>query len=225
MKEDEDMKNKKLVISFDFDGVIVTQMNSWGLIREMKGMPEGKLEEYASGEINGKEFRDSEHLIFKQYNLVLDDFIQAGKKEKFHSGVKETISELSKRGYILFINSAGPRPTILTALRQFRPQPFKYVYSMIPLFDVNNIFYDTYVPFEDDNHDVDKIKVLKDVAAKENVPVESIIHVGDGVTDISCFKLGIGISFNSHNAKVVQSAQYNLKKFEELPFVIEKIFE
>ena len=54
-------KLKKKVISFDFDGVIVTQMNSWGLIREMKQMPEGRIDDYAKGIINGKEFRNSSH--------------------------------------------------------------------------------------------------------------------------------------------------------------------
>lgn len=211
------------VISFDFDGVLVNQMNSWGLIRDMKGMPEGRIDEYASGKINGKAFRDTEHLIFREFNLVYDDFIKAGNKEELHSQVVKTIMGLYQRGYIMFINSAGPRPTILTVLKRFRPQPFKYVYSMIPLFDVNNVFYDTYLPFEDENYDVDKVKVLREVAQKEEVPMESIIHVGDGVTDIKCFNKCIGISFNSHSSKVVASAQYNLENFEDLIAIVEKI--
>lgn len=211
------------VISFDFDGVIVTQMNSWGLIREMKGMPEGRLEEYGSGKINGKEFRDSEHILFKQFNLTYNDFIEAGKREQLHPNVKETINTLRQKGYILFINSAGPRPTILTVLRQFQTQPFKYVFSMIPLFDTNNVFYDTLVPFEDSNHDVDKVKVLAEVAEKEDVPIDSIIHVGDGITDVSCFKKCIGVSFNSHSTKVIQNAKYNLENFADLVELVGKI--
>ncbi|MHA1266313.1 MAG: HAD family hydrolase [Candidatus Helarchaeota archaeon] len=214
---------KKYVISFDFDGVITTQMNSWGLIREMKGMPEGRIEEYGKGKINGKEFRDSEHIIFRKFNLRYEDFIHAGEKEKLHPGVKETIEALHTKGCILFINSAGPRPTILTVLRRFHPQPFKYVYSMVPLFDVNNLFYDTYLPFEDENYDVDKVQVLREVAKKENVSVKSIIHVGDGVTDIPCFREGIGVSFNSHSSKVIQSADYNINTFNELMELIEKL--
>ncbi|NVM56052.1 MAG: HAD family hydrolase [Candidatus Helarchaeota archaeon] len=215
------MKHK--VISFDFDGVIVDQMNSWGLIRDIKGIPEGKIEEYSKGLISGKEFRDSEHVLFKQCNLRYEDFIQAGKQEKFHPRVKETIVKLSQKGYVLFVNSAGPRPTILTVLRRFQPQAFKYIFSMVPLFDVNNVFYDTQLLYEDENRDVDKVKVLEVVAQKENVPIESIIHVGDGVTDISCFKKCVGVSFNSHNPKVVQSAQYNLENFEDLVSLLEKL--
>lgn len=214
---------KKIIISFDFDGVIVTQMNSWGLIREIKGVPEGRLEDYAKRRINGKEFRDSEHTLFIQHKLCYEDFIQAGKQEQFHQNVYETIGKLQKKGCIMCINSAGPRPTILMVLRRFQPQPFKYVYSMIPLFDVNNIFYDTYLPFEDENRDVDKVRVMQEIATKEEAPLESIVHVGDGVTDIPCFKLGIGISFNSHNPKVVQSAKYNMTDFKELIPLIEKI--
>ena len=216
-------KVTKRVISFDFDGVIVEQMNSWGFIRDMKGMPEGRIEEYGSGKINGREFRDTEHIIFKKHNLVYDDFIKAGNEEKLHPQVMETITELVKQGYIMFVNSAGPRPTILTVLKRFRPQPFKYVFSMVPLFDVNNIFYDTHLPFEDENHDVDKVNVLREVAKREEVPIESIIHIGDGVTDIKCFKKCIGISFNSHSSKVVQSAQYNLEKFGDLIAILETI--
>lgn len=213
----------KRVISFDFDGVIVTQMNSWGLIREIKGIPEGRLEEYANRLINGKEFRDTEHLLFREYNLCYDDFIQAGKQEELHLNVYESIVALYERGHILCINSAGPRPTILTVLRRFQPQPFKHVYSMIPLFDTNNVFYDTYLPFEDNNRDVDKVRVMQKIARLEEVPIESIIHVGDGVTDIPCFNLGIGISFNSHSSKVVQSAQYNITDFKELISFIDSL--
>jgi phosphoserine phosphatase len=218
------MKKHK-VISFDFDGVLVTQMNSWGLIREIKGIPEGNLEDYAKGVINGKEFRDSEHILFKKSNLRYEDFILAGTKETFHPHVKETIEALFHKGYVLLINSAGPRPTILTVLRCFDPQPFKYVFSMVPLFDINNIFYDTYLPFEDANHDVDKVRILQEVVKKENVPLESIVHVGDGTTDIPCFKLCVGVSFNSHSKKVVQSARYNLEKFEDLVSFVDGLNE
>ncbi len=216
---------KHRVISLDFDGVIVDQINSWGLIREIKKIPEGKIEEYAKGIVNGKEFRESEHILFKKHNLRYEDFIEAGKREKFHTGVKATIEKLHKEGYILFVNSAGPRPVILTVLRRFQPQAFKYVYSMVPLFDVDNVFYDTHLPYEDENFDVDKVKVLEVVAEKENVPIESIVHVGDGVTDIACFKKCIGVSFNSHNQKVVQSAKYNIQKFEELVPLLAKLNE
>ncbi|MFX1293400.1 MAG: haloacid dehalogenase-like hydrolase [Promethearchaeota archaeon] len=213
------------VISFDFDGVIVNQVNSWGLIREILGIPEGRIKSYIKGTINGKQFRDSEHILFKQYNLRYEHFIQAGKQEQFHPNVKETIEESFHKGYILLINSAGPRPIILTVLRRFQPSTFKYIFSMIPLFDINNYFYDTYLPFEDDNYDMDKVKVLELVAKRENIPVESIIHVGDGFTDISCFKKCIGVSFNSHNQKVIQSAQYNLENFKDLIPLIQKLNE
>jgi phosphoserine phosphatase len=211
------------IISFDFDGVIVTQMNSWGLIREIKGIPEGRLDEYAKRLINGKEFRDTEHLLFREYNLGYDDFIQAGNQEEFHPNVYESIIALYQRGHILCINSAGPRPTILTVLRRFEPQPFKYVYSMIPLFDINNIFYDTYLPFEDDNRDVDKVRVMQEIAQKEEVPLESLVHLGDGASDLPCFERCIGISFNSHNPKVIQSAQYNITDFNELIPLIDSL--
>ncbi|HUX98000.1 MAG TPA: haloacid dehalogenase-like hydrolase [Candidatus Deferrimicrobium sp.] len=211
------------VISLDYDGVIVSQINTWGLIREIRGIPEGRLEEYTKGIINGKGFRDTEHVLFKKNNLKYEDFIEAGNQEKLHPNVKETIQQLYERDYVLFINSAGPRPTILTVLRRWNPQPFKYVFSMIPLFDVNNVFYDTFLPFEDMNHDVDKVRVLQEVAQREEIPIESIVHVGDGVTDIACFKVCIGISFNSHSKKVVQSAKYNLENFKDLIPLLEKI--
>jgi len=207
----------------DYDGVIVSQINTWGLIREIRGIPEGRLEEYTKGIINGKGFRDTEHVLFKKNNLKYEDFIEAGNQEKLHPNVKETIQQLYERDYVLFINSAGPRPTILTVLRRWNPQPFKYVFSMIPLFDVNNVFYDTFLPFEDMNHDVDKVRVLQEVAQREEIPIESIVHVGDGVTDIACFKVCIGISFNSHSKKVVQSAKYNLENFKDLIPLLEKI--
>jgi phosphoserine phosphatase len=85
------------------------------------------------------------------------------------------------------------------------------------------VFDDSYVPYEDENRDVDKVRVMQEIAKKEEIQIDSIVHVGDGVTDIPCFKLGIGISFNSHNPKVVQSAKCNITDFKELVPLIEKI--
>lgn len=204
------------LISWDFDGVIIHGFNTWFKIRELRNVPEGRYLDFQKGLLNGKEFRDAEHVLYKSVNLCRQDFKDVITILELSPHVKEVITTLKNEGYILAINSAGPKLSIETKLEAEGIHFFKYICSMIPLFDEDGLFYDTDVPFLDDNMMFDKFEALKYFSQKENIPLDEIVHVGDGINDIKAFESCTGISYNAQSKIVEESAKYNLKDLREL---------
>ncbi len=210
------MKGRFKLISFDFDGVIITQVNSWGFLREYKKIPEGKEKDYLKKKINAKEFRDSEHVLFKAAKLHRQDFIEAGKLLILQPGAKEVIKKLHKNHLKIIFNSAAPDIMIQQKVNEIGPECILGIYSMQPQFDEQGYFQDTFLPFEDKNFNVDKIAVIEHVRKKENIQKDEVAHIGDGLTDIICFKKYYGISYNVHHEKVRSAAQEHVESLGEL---------
>ncbi|MHA1785485.1 MAG: HAD family hydrolase [Candidatus Helarchaeota archaeon] len=211
------------LISFDFDGVIVSGFNTWFKIRTLRKIPDGRFPEYQKGILNGLEFRESEHVLFKEVKLCKQDFIDVAKILKLSPNIKKVAKLLNDEGYILIINSAAPKLSIETKLKIEGMNSFKYIYSMVPLFDENGMFYDTYIKFLDENKDFDKLQVLKEVSKREGIKLSEMIHVGDGINDIKAFKSCVGISYNAQNEKVRESAKYNINDLMEIITIVKEL--
>ncbi|NHI90911.1 MAG: HAD family hydrolase [Candidatus Lokiarchaeota archaeon] len=211
------------LISFDFDGVIVHGFNTWFKIRELRNIPEGRYLDFQNGLIDGLEFRNSEHVLYKQVKLCKKDFEDVANILELSPHVKEVITELKNQGYILAINSAGPKLSIQTKLEREGINFFKYICSMIPLFDANGFFYDTSVPYLDEIKMFDKLKALELISKKESIPLKEMVHVGDGVNDIKAFEKSIGISYNPQNKRVIESAKYNIDDLKDLIPLLKKL--
>jgi len=211
------------LISFDFDGVIVHGFNTWFKIRDLRNVPEGRYEEFQKGLLNGLEFREAEHVLYKQVNLCKQDFIDVAEIQEVSQNAIEVVTKLHERGIILAINSAGPKLSIQSKLKLENIDYFKYICSMVPLFDENDLFYDTDVPFLDVNMMFDKVKPLEIFAKKENIKFNEMIHIGDGMNDVAAFKKCIGVSYNVQSRKIKESADYNIEDLNELLTLVEKI--
>lgn len=209
------MKRQFKLISFDFDGVWIEQVNSWGFLREFKNIPEGRIKDYKI-KLNPKEFRDSEHELFKAAKLHYDDFVAAGKALVLKPHIGEVIKELYNNGMKIIINSAAPHIMIQQKVNEIGSNYILGIYSMEPQFDSEGFFYDTILPFETKNYDVDKIGIIEYVRKKENIERDKVVHIGDGITDIVCFKEYYGISYNVHNEKVKLAANRHIESLKEL---------
>ena len=209
------MVNKYKLISFDFDGVITDQVNSWGFLRDYKNIPKGRIDDYRV-KLNPREFRDTEHELFKSIKLRFIDFINAGKALSLQPLVKEVIKELSDNGIIIIINSAAPHLMIQQQVNEIGPEYIQQIFSMHPLFDVNGYFFDTFLPFETNNFEVDKIAAIEFTRELNNIEIDEVVHIGDGMTDIICFKKYYGISYNVHHEKVKEASHKHIESLGEL---------
>ncbi len=211
------------LISFDYDGVIVHGFNTWYKIRELKNIPEGRYEDFKKGIIKGIELRNSEHVLFKKVKLCKQDFIDVAKEQTLTPHVKDVIIKLYELGLILIINSAGPKFSIKSKLKMENIEYFKYICSMIPLFDENDYFYDTNVPYLNKKELFDKVKPLELIAKKENLRFDEILHIGDGMNDIAAFKKCIGVCYKPQNKKIEEYANYKIEDLREILTLIDKI--
>jgi len=209
------LKGQFKLVSFDFDGVMISQVNSWGFLREFKNIPEGKIKDYKV-KLNPKEFRESEHELFKAARLHYDDFVAAGNALILQPYVKEVVKELYNHGMKIIINSAAPHIMIQQKVNEIGKEYILGIYSMEPQFDEKGFFYDTILPFETKDFNVDKIAVIEHVRKQENIEKGEVVHIGDGLTDIICFKEYYGISYNVHHEKVKLAAHKHIESLREL---------
>ncbi|MHA1311265.1 MAG: HAD family hydrolase [Candidatus Helarchaeota archaeon] len=209
------MNNKFKLISFDFDGVITVQVNSWGFLRDYMNIPKGRIDDYKVS-LNPREFRETEHILFKKAKLHYRDFIEAGKLLTLQPLVKEVIKELYENGLIIIINSSAPNIMIHQKVKEIGHEYIRQIFAMHPLFDYKGYFYDTFLPFETDNYEVDKIGAIKFMQKNYNIKKDEIAHIGDGITDVKVFKEYFGISFNIHNEKVREYSQIHIDSLGEL---------
>ncbi|MHA1269566.1 MAG: HAD family hydrolase [Candidatus Helarchaeota archaeon] len=209
------VSNKFKLVSFDFDGVMITQVNSWGFLREYKNIPKGRINDYKK-KLNPREFRESEHVLFRKVNLHFKDFVEAGKLLTLQPLIKEVIKELFDNNLIIIINSAAPNIMIQQKVEEIGNKYFQQIFSMHPLFDFKGYFYDTFIPFETDDFDVDKIGAIEFIRKENHIRPDEIVHIGDGLSDIICFKRYFGISYNVHHEKVKNASDKHIESLGEL---------
>jgi len=209
------LRPKFKLISFDFDGVMITQVNSWGFLREYKGIPKGRIDDYKT-KLNPREFRNTEHILFKQAKLHYNDFIEAGKLLTLQPLIKEVVKELYYNGLIIIINSAAPHLMIQQKVNEIGSKYIRQIFAMHPLFDYRGYFYDTFLPFETEDFEVDKIGAIEYIRKMDGIKKEEVAHIGDGISDIICFEEYYGISYNVHNEKVKKSADVHIESLGEL---------
>ncbi|MBD3230587.1 MAG: HAD-IB family phosphatase [Candidatus Lokiarchaeota archaeon] len=210
------MKKEFKLVSFDFDGVLIEQVNSWGFLRDFKNIPKGKIDQYKVS-LNPREFRNSEHDLFKEARLHYNDFIEAGKNLTLQPLAKEVVRELHANGLKIVINSAAPHIMINQKVKQIGKECFKQVFSMHPLFDYRGYFYDTFLPFETKNFEMDKIQALEFARKYYNdIKKNEVVHIGDGLTDIICFENYYGISYNVHSERVKAASDMHIESLGKL---------
>jgi len=142
--------------------------------------------------------------------------VEAGELLNLQPLVKEVIKDLYEAGLKIIINSAAPHVMVQQKIKEIGPQYFLQIFCMHPLFDFKGYFFDTFLPFETENFDVDKIGVIEFTRKRENIKKEEVLHIGDGMTDIICFKEYHGISYNVHNEEVRKSANKHIESLGEL---------
>ncbi len=103
-----------------------------------------------------------------------------------------------------------------TNINEIGKKYFWGIFGMVPLFDYEGYFYDTILPFETENYEVDKIAVIEFVRNLENISHDEVVHIGDGITDIPVFKEYYGISFNVHHEKVKNESDLHINSLAEL---------
>lgn len=187
------------LIFFDVDGTLVVHPENkvvWEILNiRFNGDDSAnhvRYRQYMTGEITYPEWVALDVGDWLRAKATRGQILEAISELRLINGVPETLAELKRRGHKLVIVSGTLDIVVDTLLPE---HPFDDVF-------VNRIFFDSdgmLVDWKPTPYDVDgKARALREVAAREGVPIERCAFVGDSFNDVEIAReAGFSVAFNS----------------------------
>ncbi|MBN2043179.1 MAG: HAD family phosphatase [Candidatus Aenigmarchaeota archaeon] len=197
------------LVFFDMEGTIfrktvkTTRGNSapsaWYLLTKELGKKafeeaEKNRDRWTSGEIKGYvEWIDVTIELFKKHGLKRDFFEKVMNSIEYHPGVRETFSELRKRGYLTAIISGGFKSQADRAQKDLK---IDHTLSACEIFWNNDGTIDHWNSLPSDYEG--KVKIMKLLMDEHGLKSEHCAFVGDGKNDVFLAKkVGTSIALNA----------------------------
>jgi len=206
------MDRAKLIF-FDLDGTLVDgfeyiYQHLWEYFGVEKEQTREVLKKYLRGEITYDAWVQNDVRLLREAGATKTTILKAIGLLKPMKGAVETLEELKKRGYKIFVVSGGIDLVIEAVFPEHRH-----------LFD--EIFINQYF-FDDDGqitkavptkYDMEhKATCIKDTAVKYRVEPNDCVFVGDNVNDVdAALVAGTSIAFNAKSAELVDAATYHVE--------------
>jgi phosphoserine phosphatase len=200
------------LVCFDLDGTIVDDTEYiWYSLHKHFGVDMKLVREwhrlYSEGKITYEQWFAEDIKWWNDHGAKKEGFMDCVKGLRLMDGAVETIKALKERSVKIAIISGSLN---IVVDHFFPTHPFDYVY-------VNDIYFgpDGRINgFKVTPYDfVHKATAMREIAAKEKIPLEKCAFVGDNVNDIDAVKLaGLGISFNSKSEELDSVADVVIKK-------------
>lgn len=151
------------------------------------------------------ELRDEYKLneIMQNFRKIYDD--DKNDISVVYDGVHETLSELKRRGFRLFIATFKPKKPTLRIIKQFNLSFFDDVYT-VDKFDCQ----------------MTKEDMIKDILEKYNLKKEETLMVGDAPSDMTAAKksgitaIGVLYGYGDDKTLLVENADITITKMDEL---------
>jgi phosphoserine phosphatase len=211
------------IICFDVNGTLV-DWSSWDMFSN--GQPEIKKE---IDDLFIK-LRDEEISKVEFWKELSDAFKKTGKANKEYicdvwmrecdmkEGAEEVIEYLKGKGYKIYLISCSI---------DF------YLQCLVDKFNLDGYYAGSYFVFDDKGDLLEiasrctsakngfKEECLNDLANKENISLEEIIHIGDAENDIGAFKITKhGIAMNSDCEELLKESWKQIKELKELKDIL-----
>lgn len=199
-------KAKKVkIIMFDLDGTLTKAASMWQYVHEELGVWEKAKtykEWYFQGKIDYDEWARLDTGLWK--GITYEEFMKIIDRIPFVDDLKETISELKKKGYMLIVITGG-LDIIKDRLYEIG---FDYVVGNTLVIKDGIITGDIIVKVRFDEKD----GILENFARKHGYTLSNCAAVGDGLNDIRVFKkVELAISFNPESEEVAKSSHVVIK--------------
>ena len=202
-------ENKIKLIFFDMEGTLFqktyktsngnTAPSAWTLLAEHLGPKalaeeEKTKEKWNAGKYSGYvEWMAATIKIHQKYGLTKDFFEEVMKGINYHKGVKETFSELQKKGYKTALISGGFKAQADRAQKDLK---IDHAFTACEYFwDKNNkLLHWNLLPCDYQG----KVDFMKLIMQEHGLKKEECAFVGDGKNDVYFAKaVGISIAFNA----------------------------
>jgi 16S rRNA (adenine1518-N6/adenine1519-N6)-dimethyltransferase len=191
---------KYRLVCLDVDGTLLDELQYiWPLLHKELHVDKKRVDEhsekYYSHETSYREWADSDVGLWKEKGVTRTDILDAFGKIKLMRGVRETLSELRKRGYKLAVISGG----IDMALYHFMPDAdriFDHIVINSLTFNGKGKLTGVEVPEEFETREM-KAGSLRQLAEKEGVSLDECAFIGDSDNDVEVMEAaGFAIGFN-----------------------------
>ncbi len=201
------------LICFDVDGTLVVHPRGkivWEILNiRFTGTDEANLTryvDYREGRIDYAEWVALDVEDWIRAAATRDQILEAIGELKLIDGTHETLGELKRRGYKLAIIS-GTLDIVLDTL--LPEHPFDDVF-------VNRIYFDEadrLSGWKATPYDVDgKARALRDIAAREGIPLERCAFVGDAINDLDVARAaGFAIAFNPKCPEMIEVCDVSIR--------------
>lgn len=195
------------LICFDVDGTLVIHPNEkivWEILNmRFTGTDDANQErfrQYRAGEISYPDWVALDVGDWLKAGATRAEIVEAIGDLRLIGGAHETLSELKRRGYKLAIISG----TLDVVLETLLPEhPFDDVF-------VNRLDFNdrgTLTGWSATPYDVDgKARALRDIAAREGIPIERCAFVGDAFNDVDVAReAGFAVAFNPKCDEMIEA--------------------
>lgn len=207
------------IVVFDMDGVLVDVKSSWQFIHEAFGADNSEnVKRYVEGKMTYEELMRRDIALWGRVHVNrIKEILSA---VPVMAGATETFSRLRKVGMRTAVISAG---VSVLADRLQAILGLDYVYANRVLTDQKGFLTGE---GEESVCLLDKLSVLRKLAAEERVRLRECVVIGDSIYDVPMFReAGLSIAFNTNDVRVRKAAcvvveEKNLR--EILPYVISR---
>ncbi len=196
-------KNIQLVC-FDLDKTLIKN-NSWLNLNLALGMSleqdEALLRDYLNNTISYNEWMAQILHIFQEKGLASRHNVETAlSRYEYNDGARELVAYLRQEGYQLALISGSINILVEMVARELGID--HYVAHNHFVFDAEGYIADIVVD-GDDIHA--KAKYLTELSNRTNIPLDSIVCIGDGDNDVEMFRItGNGITFT--DSKIANDA-------------------
>ncbi len=176
----------RYLVAFDLDGTLLPINSSWELVHRLLGTVDVVRKYrrmYERGEISYREWAELDVSTWrgKDFSIVLREI----ENIDLMDNAKEAISMLKEEEFLVGIISSG---LDILAGKVCKELDMDFCYSARLEMDGNEV-----IGIKEELPPEKKGKILADVAANFGVKIKNVGYVGDGDSDLSVFKMNIGI--------------------------------
>ncbi len=213
------MKNnlKYKLICFDLDGTIIDEtIFIWQIIHDALGSDKIRrkqtAEDFVNKKITYKQWAEHDLELWKEVGATKTKIMKAIEPLKLMPGALETLNKLKElkksTGLKLAIISGSLNIALEKVLSNYK-EYFDDIYINHLIFDSEKLAGIRSTTFDFEN----KADALKEIAARENIPLSECVFIGDHDNDIHVAEIaGLSIAFNCKSERLVQIADVVIEK-------------
>jgi len=220
VNRERDLGQRLRLIVFDMDGVLVDVKSSWQFVHEAFCVDNGEnVKQFVVGRMTYEEFMRRDIALWGRVHI--DEIRRILSRVQLMPGVAEAFVILKEACLKTALISAG---VSVLAERLDAALELDYVYANRLLTDRQGLLTGE---GEGTVGLLNKLDVLKKLAALENVSLQECAVVGDSLYDVPMFReAGLSIAFNADDHSVEEAADVVVKRKdlrEILPYLTERV--